>query len=278
MAFLVGSEKIERTIIAFIAVCALLSAVFAEVMYDDRVAIRSAGEILPSYLWPVVVLEKASFGFRNLSADVLWIGAIQFYQDWDRKNPAFIQYFDSITTLDPKFEYPYLFASLILPEGDPGMEQTRRIVEKGLIALPDNWQLPFYLGMQYHSVQHDFSNAMRYINRAADMPNAPAIVKETRAYYAVKSGDYSTGRVLLETLYKTADNEHTKEIAKQKLELLVLLEALGRGVAVYKQRFGVFPSSVEQLFRKGIISRLPEEVKGLGLQVDQETGRIYISH
>ncbi|KKU52211.1 MAG: hypothetical protein A3H69_05245 [Candidatus Sungbacteria bacterium RIFCSPLOWO2_02_FULL_47_9] len=273
-----SSRKVEWLMVTLIALSYLLSAVFSQIMYDNRVAARDPAESLPSYLLPIPILEKLSFGFRTLAADILWIGAIQFYVEWDRKDPTFIQYFDSIVALDQKFEYPYLFGTLILPEGDPGMEQTRRIAEKGIAALPNDWQIPFYLGMQYHTVLHDISHALKYINLAADTPGAPGVVKDTRAFYAVRAGDYSAGKTLLETLYKTADNQYTKDLAQRKLELLSLLETLQKAVLSYKKQFGTFPSSVDDLVSRRIIPVLPPELKGFRFEIDPNTGRITFAH
>ena len=102
-------------------------------------------------LLPAKFLPYITFGFDNFITNSYWIRAVQDFTVWDGKNPYYLNYFKNISTLDPAFEYPYLFSILIVPQKKDvaTLDTIAAFADKGIQAIPTSWKIPFYLGTQY---------------------------------------------------------------------------------------------------------------------------------
>lgn len=250
-------NSMRRSIFWFaLAAVFLFGSIAAEILYEHVSRVESWNDIgvqlpLPPPEW----FEKISFGFRNVIADALWIDAIQIFTRWDAQSPGFPQHFDAIAKLAPRFEYPYLFGVLVLPGygGPKFLERAHILAKQGMAALPDDWKIPFYLGVQYHIVGKDYRQALTYINYAADNLSAPPMVAAMRAVYTAKSGSFEKARALMVVLEKTADNDFTRDTARAWLERIDLLESIERAVRGYQEKFGFAPGTISELTHAGFL-------------------------
>lgn len=254
-------QNTARRFVFLFAVAAffLTGSIAAEVPYENTHRAVSGNDIgvqlpLPSPEW----FEKISFGFRNAVADTLWIDAIQIFTRWDAQSEGFPQHFDAIAKLAPQFEYPYLFGILVLPGygGQKFLERAHTLAERGMAALPDDWKIPFYLGVQYHIVGKDYQRALTYINDAANNPSAPPVVAATRAIYTAKAGSFEKARALMVALEKTADNDFTRDTAAAWLVRLDVAESIQAAVRGYQKKFGRAPRDIAELARAGFLPKV----------------------
>ena len=254
---LISWNNVWQPVFLFAVIAVFLAgSIVAEESYEKRMRVEAWNDVgvllpLPSPEW----FEKVSFGFRNVVADMLWIDAIQIFTRWDAKSQGFPQHFDAIVKLAPKFEYPYIFGILVLPGygGPKFLERARVLAEQGMMSLPDDWRIPFYLGVQYHVTGKNYEKALIYINYAAENPSAPPVVAQTRAIYTAKSGSFEAARALIVAMEKTADNDFTRDVAKSWLERLDLLESIQQAVHLYKQHVGSVPQNIAELVRLGFL-------------------------
>ncbi|MBU6414957.1 hypothetical protein KGQ34_01770, partial [Patescibacteria group bacterium] len=137
--------------------------------------------------------------------------------------------------------------------GSKFLERAQALAKQGMVALPDDWKIPFYLGVQYHIVGKDYRQALTYINYAANNPSAPQTVAETRAIYTAKSGSFESARALMITVEKTADNDFTRDTARAWLERITLLESIQAAARGYQKKFGFVPRSIAELARAGFL-------------------------
>ncbi len=102
-------------------------------------------------LLPAKYLPYVTFGFNNFITNSYWIRAVQDFTVWDGKNPYYLNYFRNISTLDPTFEYPYLFSIVIVPQNKDvdTLDAVAEIANKGMETVKTSWKIPFYLGTQY---------------------------------------------------------------------------------------------------------------------------------
>lgn len=263
-------NNVWRPVFLFAVVLAFwIGSVVAEVLYEKSAHVESWNDIgvqlpLPSPEW----FEKISFGFKNVVADMLWVDAIQIFTRWDAKSNGFPQHFDAIAKLAPQFEYPYIFGILVLPGygGPEFLERARALAEQGMRALPNDWKIPFYLGVQYHITGKDYKKALMYLNAAADNSFAPPIVPATRAIYTSKSGSFEAARSLLIAMEKTADNDFTRGVARAWLGRIDAVMSLEQAVRRYQARFGVIPQSVASLIQGGFLPDTPL-MRNLGVEI-----------
>jgi len=265
-------QKTQLTILGLFCIAAI-TIIFSQANYNEIVESRRLRYPAQVFLPPVNLVESFSFGFRNLLADAFWIQSVQYLiiQGIYQKDSLMYQYLDIVTSLDPRFEYPYLFANLILPRFG-SIDDARLLTERGISAIPSSWQIPFYLGVQYRVVSGDYEQALKYIKIAATKPNKPDFVDTLIAAYTLKSGDQVGARELFEVIYKTSTNEFVKQSAKgwiQQIDHINLLQSLVYG---YLRLYGVYPQTIEDLVAKKLIGKIPEDIKHLRFVIDQQNG------
>ncbi len=95
-------------------------------------------------------MRIASLGYRELMADVLWLQAIQMMGDrtlTEESGHRLYYILDRITTIDPKFVRAYEAGSQALCILVVMPEESNRLLEKGMRHNPQEWMLPFLLGI-----------------------------------------------------------------------------------------------------------------------------------
>ena len=149
---------------------------------ESRYALPPVSERL-MYLQSGKVADRLSLSFDAVVADVYWIRTIQHYgrdfKNVNRPNRFELLYplLDLTTTLDPKFLIAYRFGAVFLasqpPEGPGRVDQAIALLEKGLKANPDRWQLAHDVAFTHYLYTGDYAAAADWFRRAGAMPKAP---------------------------------------------------------------------------------------------------------
>lgn len=268
-----------RQLLGFLLPCFfLMGAIFLQLRYDaiklEHFNIRAPEH---RYVMPAPIVQHFAFGFQNVLADYYWITAVQALNKWDRQDSYFPEYFRIIAALDPKFSYPYIFGALIIPSraNPDSLSWLSTVTEIGMTALPENWEIPFYTGMQYYIVEKSSEHAIRYLEIASKKTSAPEYVRTTYAIHLMRDAtEYQKSRALFVTIYETSDNEETKRIVKERIALLDLVEMLDRAAVSYKLIHHVFPTSITDLAEAGLVQLPPELIDKFTIEIDKNTGKV----
>ncbi|MDT7540650.1 MAG: hypothetical protein QOE33_554 [Acidobacteriota bacterium] len=201
------------------------------------------------YVTPDAAREM-SLAFNGLAADWYWLRTLQYV---GRKSTAYEGHIqlddlralnlkilapllDNTTTLDPQFMAAYEYGALVLPAVDT--EAAIKLVNKGIAANPDAWRLYSYLGYIYWQ-QNRFKEASDAYAAGSRAPGAPAWMGALAAQMSVKGGSRETARAIYETMLRTTEDEHTRQLATNRLAQLQSLDELDalRGVlSAYRER------------------------------------------
>lgn len=268
-----------RTLIVIILL--LGAAVALQYRYDTlalpRTVRRAAGgnRVFEPIVIPAQAARATAIGYDNVAADLQWLALIQYFGSG---NP-YVRYaimpalLDSITTLDPKFRYPYIFANLILPsQGD--LVAARKLSARGIAANPDDWEIPYYLATAYHIYAKDYESASKYMTIAAEKRTAPPIAKLLASIYFQKAGERETAYALWKVIAETSDNDYTKERAQKYLgqyELILFLEDTAKK---FNTQYGRFPSTLDELVEKRFLKAIPPNPLERELTIDPATGTV----
>lgn len=244
-------------VVLFIMVIALCQALYDVTAPPFRTKIALARrDLLPANLLPYV-----HFGFRLFFADMYWIRTIQDFVAWDQRELFFLDYFKNISTLDPKFEHPYLFAIWTVPSTSVGIESLDRVAEvadKGIAIIPTSWKIPYHLGTQYFLFTKSYDKAKEYLKIAAEKEDAPTGVYLNYSSFVINDiKGYRASYDLVKVIYDSTNDLTLKKILEAGLEKELILTMLERGIVAYKTTVGRYPSSVEELAEKKLIS-LPQ--------------------
>ncbi len=221
-------------------------------------------------------LKTASLGYEALTADFLWLKAIQHMGEKRISSEGYdwiYKALDAVTTLDPQFVAPYVIGGLMLTVVAEKAELSNRLLEKGYIHNPDVWQIPFYLGFNYFYFMKQYKTAARYMSIAAEMDGSPKWLPllASRLYYQADDPVYALE--FLVRMYESTDDERLKErmlVRINELKSAMAAVVLQKVVDEYGKRFGRAPTDLKELVRSGLIDRIPEEPSGGYFFIDKD--------
>jgi hypothetical protein len=239
-------------------------------------------------LLPPQILPYMSFGFRNIITDYYWISSIQDFVAWNRKEGYFIGYFKNISTLDPKFEYPYLFSILTIPQKERKdlkkvtvLDEIAAISEKGMQAIPTSWQIPFYLGTQYYIFTKAYDPAEHYLAIAATKETAPDGVYLLYSTFVGK-GLFTTAQKanfeakLIKTIYNNTDNEIIKKLAGKGIQETYITQLLEKGIIAYNEKYKRYPKTVQEMIDVHFIVLPKELLENFTIEISPRDGSFKI--
>jgi tetratricopeptide (TPR) repeat protein len=184
---------------------------------------------------------------------------------------------DVITTLDPQYAYAYYAGGVILGDLANRPDLSNRLLEKGVQANPDVWNIPFLLGYNYYFLLGDPAKGAEYIMEAARRPDGPSYLPGLATRMAAEAGNPDTALAFLEArLLETQDAQTRESLAERMKEVIIErdLHILESAVETYRMKYLAFPVRLIDLVVAGVLPMLPEEPFGGDYQLDSKTGRV----
>jgi hypothetical protein len=233
-----------------------------------------------TYLPDGEYLRIASLGYRELAADLLWLQAIQVMGQRkvsEQEGRWLYQAIDTLTTIDPKFVRAYeagshaLCTLVVLPK------ESNRLLEKGMRHNPQEWKLPFLLGINYYFELADDERAAESMALAARLPGAPENLARLAAKLFVSAKSPQQAVEFLAKVYEESTDENVRQLLEIRLkesiverDILILEEAIGR----YRDKHSRRPDHLQDLVRSGLLSTVPEEPFGGRYLYEPATGNV----
>lgn len=219
--------------------------------------------------------KSASLGQSQFMANIYWLELIQYYGGGEpngryRKLPDL---YNSITDLDPKFVLAYQNGLLILP-GEGFVNEAIALGKKGEESLPNSWEIPYYLGLDYHIYKKDYVSAAIEFTKAAKLPGAPANTAYFAALYYSQTDQRQVSYQLFKSLAETETDPYLKDRAEKYAEQLAITFNLEDIIAKFKQKYQHFPTSLQELVDKKIITAVPVSPLGFTFNYDSTSGQI----
>ncbi len=211
-------------------------------------------------------LRIFSMGFYGPLADLIWLRFIQYYGEHrltDAKFEMMYHILDILTTLDIHFTYAYTLGGLMLTNDAKRPDQARKLLRKGMRAVPDDWRIPFMYAFMHYLFLKEYSVARVYFKIAAQMPDAPDMPKRWAAYTTYfKLGDKKTALRMWLDYYNSTENPEEKILAEiyiKRINMDLDIDFLNKKVEEYRLRTGQTPVSLKQLITLGLIDSIPQE-------------------
>jgi len=222
-------------------------------------------------------LKIAVLGYQHMVADLLWIQVVQAMGERQVTEVAghwIYRALDVITTLDPKFVRVYEVGGIALTTLVVHIDESNRILEKGIQHNPDVWTLPYLLGFNYYFELHDDAKAADYIAKASRLPGAPEYLASfaTRLYVSAREPQVAID--FLAQMYEQTSDENIKRILEQRLKEVVVerdLQLLEEAISRYRERYKRAPDRLEDLVSPGLLRSLPREPFGGRYLYDPQT-------
>jgi hypothetical protein len=221
-----------------------------------------------SLLYEISRHPAFSFGFRNLFADLSWLGAIQVAgtrkftpDDYDRL-ALMIQ---TVVQFDPKFKVPYLLGGLILGDSRAHIQEALKILALGRANHPDDWRFPFYTGYLYYFSLGDPVEGGKALESASQIDGSPPYLPLLAARMFSEGRKPETALRFLNEMMKQEKDPTRQEVLKRRIREVVAerdMQLLESAVEAYHKKTGRIPRELSDLVREGMIARLPEEPHG----------------
>lgn len=182
-------------------IVALAAQVVAQRSFEQAWPRRSVEQFL--YLPSGRHTKALTLGFSNLAADVLWVRAVSYFGGHmltDREYPWLYNILVQVTTLDPPFQYPYLFGGMALALKPESGDESVAMLTRGMINYPGDWRYPFYIGFNAFYNQHDSQRAAGLMRYAASLPGSPQYLPRFAASLLAESGGVEAAIRFLEII------------------------------------------------------------------------------
>ncbi len=255
---------------AIILIVLFVSVVGAQVGYDRvQPAVSSGTE---SFLNPEMI-RMIDFGFHAAFASGFWVSAMPEILDLFRGRTEYLAGRAFVNSIDPKLAYPYAFSVLTLPAvGNFPSRVTDAIAigAEGIAKGDPDWRIPYYMAIDYYLELKDLKNATWYFNLAANTPGVPQYAARFGLNFGINQRERDRVRNLWATVYQSTNDPAAKARAAAYVERLNDFDYLEAAAQAYKEKFGSYPSSTDELVSEGVISEAPQDPFGFSFVINKD--------
>jgi tetratricopeptide (TPR) repeat protein len=209
----------------------------------------------------------AALGHRTFVSDMYWLATVQYVGESRADQRGYDKLFplvDLVTDLDPRHGYAYQTAGIVLSAAGR-LDESDRILVKGLEKGPRYWTYPYYLSFNAWFYRGDMAEGARWAEIAARTPGASANISHLALSLRSKTGTPEDALEMLRELRSTVKDEVTASRLDEQVKLAVLerdAQGLERAAARFEAEQGRPIAALDDLVRAGYVRRLPEDPFG----------------
>lgn len=233
------------------------------------------------YLPTPDVLRLLSLGNDGLMADALYVWAIQYYSQFGpREKFLYLErVFDLITDLDPRYFDAYRMGALIMLVEAPGDREEKqravtRLFDKGIAAMPDEWQLAETAAWDCYLGFRDTSLAVRYAEIAVRHPGANHRIRRALGVWKDREDRWDVEDSIAYWREALAEATTPGEEFLTRSHLYDVIVARDREILDpllkgHRERFGECPGRWEDLILTGRLFEVPRDYAGNPYEIDR---------
>jgi tetratricopeptide (TPR) repeat protein len=225
-------------------------------------------------------LKPTLLGYHHLASDILWLRTIQVLgkgANTAKEYDWLYHALDVITTLDPQYDFIYRVAGITMTELANRPELSNRLLEKGLAAVPQRWDIPYLMAYNYYFYLGDVERAAHYARLAAQAPDGPPWLLNMATQMSAHAGNPEFALQMLRRLYEQQNDPRIKESLEQHIKEVIIerdIRSLEPVVARFYASEHRYPAQLSELVTKGYLPGVPPEPFGGSYLIEEETGRI----
>lgn len=175
-------------------------------------------------------------GYDQAAADLLWLRTISYFSKrfLHSRTYDWLEHFvHQIIDLDPHFRKVYHWAGASVLYGrrftNENVRLSNRIYERAMAQFPDDYEPPYRLGLNYYiemrgsdaaEKRHFKEQGLAYLERAANAPDAPTLIRNFVASISSKLGKTQLARQYLIDMYLAATDPGVRESLKARITAL----------------------------------------------------------
>lgn len=173
-----------------------------------------------------------------------------------------------VSILNPAHEDNYYTAQALLPWAGE-VDDNAFIQQRAMDSRTWDWLPGFFYAFNFYYFKQDYVKAGEVLAETAqrDPQNREALLA-VAARWQEKGKDLDAAISFVQGMYAANKNKQLKQTLLQRLDRLKGLKALREAAALYKQKYGQPVSSLSDLVKAGLLTRLPEDPFGMGYTLD----------
>jgi tetratricopeptide (TPR) repeat protein len=218
-------------------------------------------------------VRKLSLEYAPLMGAIYWTRAVQYYGEKHRLGARSLDLLwpllDIATTLDPNLLAAYRFGSTFLsdapPRGAGRPDLAVKLLERGIQANPDEWQLYQDLGNVYYFDAKDYPKAAAAFEEGSKNPKSMIWMKVLAAKIAGQGRSLDTSYFLWQQVYNTTTDDRIRKNAQSHLRLLKVdldLGTLDQLLEEYEKKTGKRAKRMNELVEAGLLKKMPTDSDG----------------
>lgn len=272
----------KKWLVMFIIVIAAgISCLCVHNLYAMRKK-KSVEEFSRLVFLPDSLVKTVSLEFKGFVADYLFLKLMVLHgehlverrefseKEWRTSYKALQQ----ITMLDPPFLDPYVFAETTFPWEGGMVAETNELLQRAVESRPNDYQPNYFIWFNYYYFLNDAKKSAPYLEKASQLPGAPAYLKTLAARMRLYSGELQSGILFLQEMIRETNSEREKYWMQQRLLGLQALELLESAVREYKKKYNRPPADINELVTGRILKKIPPDPYG-GEFYLMENDRVY---
>lgn len=253
---------------------ALLLGAVVGLQFSYDLAKPAAGASLSGAV-PPSMLRMVDLGFHPAVASFLWAATMPEILDLFRGRQGYIADLAFLNAVDPKMSYPYAFSVLALPivpkaVFPDAVNASFAIGRDGLANADADWRIPYYMAINYYLELKDKKDAQWYFDIAARTPGVPSFAARFALNFGIGSNERQKTEQLWETIRDSTNDEFTKARAQAYIDRLTMFDYLEAAVKVYRQKYGAYPATPDDMVTKGIIPSVPQDPFGFTFVINKD--------
>lgn len=234
----------------------------------------------PETLWVSSgkVVRALSLGQQALLADIYWTRVVQYYGSRRRDHKTDFGLLGPLlnitVTLDPKLLVAYYFGAVFLsekpPRGAGEPEKAIELLQRGIVANPDEWRLWHHLGFIYYWDLQDYKKAAAAYEEGAKNTKALDWMKAMAAAITEKGGSRETSLFLWERVYDSTEDPTIRANAERHIEGLrakLDMEHIHELAQQFRKKAGRWPRTFAEMRSQGLLRGTPVDPRGFPYQL-----------
>lgn len=254
-----------------VSILLLAGIVFSQHLFDFSRTIRRDQ---PAFSLPPSVARVVDLGAHSAVASLLWLNLVQRVGEF--KTRFLFEDLEVITSLDPRFSYPYAFGVLMLSFFDK-MDKAVELGERGIREADPDWRIPYYLSVVYHTHFSNRARALELLEFASRTPGAPPGIQKVLAYYGTRPNFREETKALWHGIYENSRDEFVRKRAENFILHLEIIDRFEQAASLYRKKFGNYPQTPEDLLEAGILKEIPPSPLGFKYWFNKD-GRVRIEN
>jgi hypothetical protein len=216
----------KRKMLLFAVISVVLSVIHYSQKASDRVRFSIEHQEDRFFLPDPTVMKVVSLGNGTLVGDILWIRTVLIFADFawtcnQTQAQWLLSMIRSIAMLDPQWRTIYFYGGTMMSVCS-ATKEADEIFLLGHTNLPNDYFFPFSLAMNAYLEHKDYQSAQKWMEIAANLPDAPSWYKAAVAGVIDQQGQREASiQYLQDEISKTPADSPIKSSLEERLRLLL---------------------------------------------------------